>query len=87
MVKERIKFNLEGYNVQGYQKPSMFEYDSDEECKFATKERIGILLGISTQSFQKDDGAVMHFPCAVVKDDKDGKVYQISPANIQFINH
>ncbi|MBR4563490.1 MAG: hypothetical protein IKO26_03465 [Paludibacteraceae bacterium] len=86
MVKEKIKFNLEGYNVLGFKKPSMFEYDSDEECVFATMERIGILLGISTQSFQKEDGAVMHFPCAVVKDDKDGKVYLISPTNIQFIN-
>lgn len=86
MVKERIKFNLEGYNVWGFEKPSMLEYESDEEYELATMERIGILLGISTQSFQKEDGAVMHFPCAVVKDDKDGKVYQISPTNIQFIN-
>ena len=71
MVTEKIKFNLEGYNVWGFEKPGMFDYESDEECQFATLERTGILLGISTRSFQKGDGAVMHFPCAVVKDDKD----------------
>lgn len=86
METKKIKFNLEGYNVWGFEKPGLFEYESDEKCEFATKERSGILLGISTKSFQKDKGTIIHFPCAIVKDDKDGKVYEIPPTNIQFIN-
>lgn len=84
MNNQKIRFTLEGYNLWGFAKPSVLEYKSDAEMEFACRQRVGTLLQISNEPFKQEDGSYVYFPCAVVSDDADGKVYIIDPENIQF---
>lgn len=85
MEKQKIKFKLEGWNIQGFSKPGRFDYETDTEREFATREREGYLLSISEKSFQIDDKQWIKSPCAVVED-SDGQIYEILVRNIQMIN-
>lgn len=86
MEKQKIKFNLKGYDMWGFQEPGLMYYDREEDYNFAYKERHGWLLLLSEKPFQTDNGEWIKFPCAVVEDAEDGKVYIVSPTNIQFVN-
>ena len=88
MNNQKIRFTLEGYNLWGFAKPNALEYESDAEMEFACKERVGTLLAITQKPFQQEEnGTYIYFPCAIVSDDADGKVYIIDPENIQFYKH
>lgn len=84
-METKIKFTLEGYNVWGFKKLGFHDYKTNEEREFATKERTGVLMELSTKSFPKGDGTFAEFPCAIVRDDSDGSEYTISPDNLQYI--
>lgn len=86
MNKQKIKFNLKGYDIGGFEEPGLMYYKSEEDYNFAFKERQGWLLFLSEKPFQAENGEWVKFPCAVVEDAEDGKVYITSPTKIQFID-
>ncbi len=78
--KRKVKFTLEGANVLNYEKPGMFDYESEEECENAIKVREGVFHQFGT--VPNGDNILS---CAIVEDCSDGKVYCVPPQNIQFV--
>lgn len=81
MEKKKIKFKLEGHNLWGFEKPGLFDYETDEERDEALKQREGWLLDVTYETFTKDNGESVTKPCAVVED-SDGTIYRISTDNV-----
>lgn len=76
-------FTLEGHNVLGFARPSMLEYENEEQREEATRKRQGLFhcFGTELQPRTTEGHAIS---CGIVEDCADGTVYRVNPDNIQF---
>lgn len=81
----KVKFTLEGHDLLGYAKPGTFDYDNDNDYKEAMERREGLF---HCWGFELHPRTENGFPvsCGIVENIADGKIYLVSPENIQFIN-